>query len=329
MIPHRLIVGAIMLSIAAAACTTEQSSTPAPTLTSTTSTTTTTTPPTTTVPATTTPTTMADTTQPETTLPAGPVDAAVPLFAGGAEGGWLYIGAWQSDRWAEAFDDAGEPATPSIPPNTPATVTNLDSERTGSFGDVAEACFDGQSGLTVDVTVPAPEPPGFGFASIALPTPTWELEPRPVAVLASGPEAYAALGRAVFDGDPVDPSPGAVEQLVISDLDGDGDDEALVAYEYIQPSAGPGAPGDLAALLLVDVVTRGASTVEQAFVAADLAAEEFPLITRYRVLDVADLNGDGRMEVVVHVWYYEGASVVVYRYDGAELVEVLANGCGA
>jgi hypothetical protein len=72
-----------------------------------------------------------------------------------------------------------------------------------------------------------------------------------------------------------------------------------------------------------------ASTVERSFVDADLGPDEFPLIERYRVLAVADLNGDGRTEVAVHAWYYEGASVIVYGYDGAELTEVLANGCGA
>ena len=35
-----------------------------------------------------------------------------------------------------------------------------------------------------------------------------------------------------------------------------------------------------------------------------------------RVLGVADLNGDGRMEVALHTWYYEGAGVTVFEFDG-------------
>jgi len=35
------------------------------------------------------------------------------------------------------------------------------------------------------------------------------------------------------------------------------------------------------------------------------------------------------MEVAVHAWYYEGSSVIVFEYDGTELTEVLATGCGA
>ncbi len=102
-----------------------------------------------------------------------------------------------------------------------------------------------------------------------------------------------------------------------------------MAFEFVQPSAGPGAPGDLAALLVVDVETRAADTVLSTAVDQAAGADTFPLIERYRVLDVADLNGDGRMEVLVHAWYYEGAAVLVYTYDGTSLTEVLATGCGA
>lgn len=324
----QLLAAFAAVSIVAAACTTEQSSDPAPTLTSTTSTSTSTTTTTTTISETTTPTTDT-TTLPDTTVPSGPVDATVPLFAGGAEGGWLYLGAWQFDRWVAAFDGDVETVAPSIAPGTPATVSNLDLESAGSFGDATEACFDDRDGPTVDVAVAAPDPPGFGYAAVALPTPAWSLSPRPIAVTTRGPATYATLGAESFASRPVDGSLGTVQQLVVADLDGDGDDEALVSFEHIQPSAGPGAPGDLAALLLVDTVTRTASTVQQAWVDVDLDPDEFPLISRFRVLDVVDLNGDGRMEVVVHAWYYEGASVLVYTYDGAELTEVLANGCGA
>ena len=41
------------------------------------------------------------------------------------------------------------------------------------------------------------------------------------------------------------------------------------------------------------------------------------------------MNGDGRMEVAVHAWYFEGAAVLIYEYDGTSLTEVLATGCGS
>ena len=96
----------------------------------------------------------------------------------------------------------------------------------------------------------------------------------------------------------------------------------------MQPSAGPGAPGDLTALLVIDADTRAADTVLLSAVDQEADPETFPIIERYRVLDVADLNGDGKMEVLVHAWYYEGAAVIAYTFDGGELTEVLATGCG-
>jgi hypothetical protein len=80
----------------------------------------------------------------------------------------------------------------------------------------------------------------------------------------------------------------------------------------------------LSSVLLVDATTRAATTVERSFVAA---TDKAPLIERFRILDVADLNGDGRMEVAVHAWSFEGSSVQLYEYDGTELTQVLTTGC--
>jgi len=326
-LPRRLAALSALLIAVAAACTTEQQSSPGPTLTSTTSTTTTSTSTTTTIaPETTVAPTVESTTTTE--APTGPAATLVPLFVGGADSaGWLFLGAWQQDRWQEATDPSGNPIRPGVEAGATVTVSRLAGETPAVLGENAEACFDGRVGPTIDVDLEAPDPPGFGYGALAVLTPEWTLDPRPAATTASAPPAYQDLGEAAFAGDAVDASQGAIEQLVVADLDGDGDDEALAAFEYIQPSAGPGAPGDLAALLLIDVNTRTSSTVLQSFV--ELDDTTFPLIERFRVLDVADLNGDGRMEVIVHAWYYEGASVIVYTYDGTELTEVLAAGCGA
>lgn len=323
----RWVAATSALALLVAACTTEAQSNPGPTLTSTTSTSTssTTTTSTTVAPPTTAP---AETTT--TVMPTGPADALVPLFVGGAGStGWLFLGAWQQDRWQEATDPSGNPIRPGIEAGTAVTVSNLADEASAVLGDNTEACFDDRVGPAIDIAVTPPDPPGYGYNAVAVLQQPWPLKPRPVAVTASAPDAYQALGVAAFDAEPVDATQGAIEQVVVADLDGDGDDEALAAFEFVQPSAGPGAPGDLAALVVIDVDTRAADTVLLSAVDEALDPDTFPLIERYRVLDVADLNGDGRMEVLVHAWYFEGASVLVYTYDGSELTEVLASGCGA
>ena len=318
---------AIALSLLVAACTTEEQSTPGPTLTSTTSTSTTSTTTTSTTIAPT--TTAAPETTSTTTPPSGPADALIPLFVGGSDTpGWLFLGAWQQDRWQESTDPSGNPIRPGVEAGTEFTVSNLDDESAVVLGGNAEACADGRVGPAIDLEVAPPDPPGFGYSAVAVLQQPWPLKPRPVAVTATAPDAYRALGVAAFTGEAVDASPGTIEQLVVADIDGDGDDEALAAFEFVQPGAGPGALGDLAALLLVDVATRAAGTVQLSAVGEDLV-EDGPasIIERYRILDVADLNGDGRMEVLVHAWSSEGAAVIVYTYDGSELTEVLFTGC--
>ncbi len=324
---------AVTVALLAASCTTEEQSTPRPTLTSTTSTTTTVTAATTT--STTPPESSAATTEEptttSTTLPAGPVDAIVPLLVGGSDSaGWLFLGAWQQDRWQESIDPGGNPIRPGITAGSDVIVSNLRGQTEAVIGENIEACFDDQVGPAIDVEVAPPDPAGFGYNAVAVSGASWPLKPRPVAVTSTAPDAYRALGEAAFEDVAVDATQGAIEQLVVTDLDGDGDDEALVSFEFIQPSAGPGAPGDLAALLVIDATTRASQTVLLSVVPEpDPDDVSFDIIERYRILDVADLNGDGRMEVLVHAWYYEGAAVIVYTYADDELTEVLAAGCGA
>ncbi len=49
----------------------------------------------------------------------------------------------------------------------------------------------------------------------------------------------------------------------------------------------------------------------------------------FDLVAVADLNGDGRMEVVIDDAYYEGSSTAVYELAGdGSLVRVIGAGCG-
>ena len=330
--PMRPLAAAASLALLFAACTTEEASNPGPTLTTVASTTSTTAaPPTSTTVAPTTVEPVESTTTPPTTLADGPTEALVPLFIGGAGGaGWLFLGAWQQDRWQSSTDPSGNPIRPGGEAGTSFTVSNLDGETPVVLGENTEACFDDRVGPSIDVEVAEPDPPGFGYNAVAVITQPWALKPRPVAVTSTAPDAYRTLGVEAFAEEPVDATQGAIGQLVVADLDGDGDDEALVAFEFVQPGIGVGVPGDLAALLAIDVQTRATETILLSTVDQDAEDDgTFGLIERYRVLDVADLNGDGRMEVLVHAWYYEGAAVLVYSYDGTGFTEVLATGCGA
>jgi hypothetical protein len=316
----------------AAACASEQTSSSLPPVTAASTTTSTST--TTTVVATTAPvTTAVETTTtdppPPPTEPPPPADVVTPYFAGGdSGGGWIYLGGHDATGWTPPFTEAGTPIDPAVAPGTPLVVSRLGvAAQPATSGEYAETCFDGRVGPTLDVSVAAPDPPGFGYSAVALQA-AWALRPRPVISVAAPPPSYQAAGESIFAGDPVDATQGRVVQTVVADLDGDDDEEAIVVFEYIQPSI-VGAPGDLAAVFAIDTASGAVTEIDANFVDPLLPAEQIPLIGRYRVIDVADLDADGTMEVVLHSWYYEGATVYAYNYDGASYEAVIGTGCGS
>jgi len=46
-------------------------------------------------------------------------------------------------------------------------------------------------------------------------------------------------------------------------------------------------------------------------------------------LQSSSLNGDGKLEVIVHSFYYEGGQTTIYQYDRDKIEAVLSIECGA
>jgi hypothetical protein len=47
----------------------------------------------------------------------------------------------------------------------------------------------------------------------------------------------------------------------------------------------------------------------------------------YHISAIADLNGDGRLEIAMYSAYYEGSSSDIFDLNGTKLTAVLGCGC--
>jgi hypothetical protein len=240
------------------------------------------------------------------------------LFGATADGKWI-----KSDEAAKAL--RGE---------TTYHVYGL----TQSFGEAKggkpkpseeEVCSDV---LTVSLS-PSPDK-----GAIALGAP-WNALPRKVQILDPTQQVYVDAARDFLKTKGIDKPKVKIESILRVDLDGDGEEEALIsATNYFQKDEG--APmrspaGSYSMVLLRRVVSGKVKTqlVEGEFYpkANPKATDDdasFNAPNAYKVIAVLDLDGDGKMEVVVASQYYEGGATTIYRCDPKKIESLLSVSCG-
>ncbi|MBS1795711.1 MAG: hypothetical protein JSS81_17785 [Acidobacteria bacterium] len=124
-------------------------------------------------------------------------------------------------------------------------------------------------------------------------------------------------------------SPVEIKQAFEADLDGDGADETVLIAHHLAPDADERPAGGSYSLVMVRKKT-GAKT------ANILVGGSFPRKTddyfdgEYKLAGIVDLNGDGKMELVVEVWGYEENWVQVYRLTAGKpsVIKELTYYCG-
>lgn len=158
---------------------------------------------------------------------------------------------------------------------------------------------------------------------------SWEPQPRIPEVLPVDNAAYKKIIHEYLAGNGIKNPEVNITNILRVDLEGDGKNEVIIsASRYVNDVYPPVNPGDYSIILLRKVVNEEAYTIP--------VFEEFHpdnnndhvVPSDSRIAAVLDTNGDGRMEIIIESWYYEGSGKAIYRVLEKEVELVASEGCG-
>jgi len=124
-----------------------------------------------------------------------------------------------------------------------------------------------------------------------------------------------------------------ITRILRIDLEGDGEDEVLInATNYFsQRDEAPIQAPKRGSYSIIMLRRVAAGKVQTQLVAGELYskadASNAPSI--YKIAAVLDLKGDGKLEVIVHSFYYEGGETTIYHCEPDKIEPVLSVECGA
>jgi hypothetical protein len=232
-----------------------------------------------------------------------------------------FFGATRDGKWIEA-----KPATKEIKDGTVYRVYGLTEQLGETKGNKPKPDQD----VCPDTFSISLEPkPEAGVIALAA---SWNALPRKPRVADPTQQVYVDAVRDFLKGRGIKEPKVKIKRILRVDLDGDGEDEVLLsATNYFQaeteevPSSSP--PGSYSVVLLRRVV---AGKVKTQVIAGEVHADSkhFNAPNYYDVTAVLDLNGDGKMEVVVHSGYYEGGATTIYQCDPDKIKSLLTVECG-
>ena len=240
-----------------------------------------------------------------------------------------FFGATKDGKWIKA-DEAAK----ALPEETTYRIYGL----TESLGEA-------KGGKAKAEDVPCEETLFVGLSSkpeagvVALAAP-WNALPRKPLVLDTAQQVYLDAVRDFLKTKGLDQPKVKIDNILRVDLDGDGEDEVLISatnYFRKDESVPMRSPAGSYSMVLLRRVVAG--KVESQLIEGEFypnpypkaAADEgrFDAPSAYKVIGVLDLNGDGKMEVVIGSHYYEGEMTKIYQCSPKKAEAVLSVGCGA
>lgn len=242
------------------------------------------------------------------------------------QSGYLF-GAISDGKWIKADETAK-----SIGDETTYRVYGL----TQALGDAKGGKPEPPRGLPCEDTLTVSLLPRPEKAVIAIDA-QWNALPRKPKVIDATQKTYVDAVRDFLKTKGIEQPKVNIDSILRVDLEGDGEEEVLIsAANYFAkadrvPMRSPA--GSYSMVLLRRVVAGKAETqlVEGEFHPKAYISKEasFDAPSIHKVIATLDLDGDGKLEVIVSSNDYEGEEINIYRCDTRKCESVLSVACGA
>jgi hypothetical protein len=205
---------------------------------------------------------------------------------------------------------------------------------TSSGFEAQDAPCDWVRNTNISTNVKIPTFPAYALSA------TWNPVPRAIQSLPLENAAYQKIMAAELKARKIN-APVVMSQILKTDLDGDKVDEIILVAQRPKvtfddqrrlESKYQQAVGDFSLVLVRKVVVGGVKTfvlgernVTKLF---DGTNEGLPTVLTQYVTAIADIDGDGRMEVFVDDYVHEGEGVTIFGWNGKAFKTMLEWGCG-
>ena len=235
------------------------------------------------------------------------------------------FGASANGKWIKA-----DQAAKSLPDKMTYRVYGL----TQSFGEVnARKPKPSEEDVCSDLFVVSLSPkPKKGLIALAAP---WNAMPRKVQALDPTQKVYVDAVGDFLKTKGINQPKVKIDNIVRVDLDGDGEEEVLIsaANYFTKENVPMRSPAGSYSMVLLRRVVAGKVETQlvdgefhpNAYVRKD---DSFDAPNIYKLIAALDLDGDGKMEIVVNSRYYEGGSTTIYRCGPKKCESLLSVGCG-
>lgn len=243
-----------------------------------------------------------------------------PVIVSGVNG--MVLGWWDGSDWIEAGDEAAVPVAGGDDYQT-VVLHSLGMAAGAGPTQAPDVCS-----LPSRVELEGPElivpesgdlgwsPYGFGISA------PWNLTPNEVDYQPAESSSRSAIIAELLARRGIDIESPRIRQMVDVDLDGDGSVETVIVADGDDP---PVVSHDGYYSLVVHLDSDG-----EVSVVADSPEQTDGFPVSYRIGGIADLNGDGTMEIVLTTLAIENSGAAVYEWVASEqkFALRLQGGCG-